>query len=1478
MATCGTGGWSGPLPGDPDNNVLLSATPIFGGVVVSWTFPTTYPHAVAHVLVYRGTTLNYAASIKIATTHSSQFFDENLGTTDIQYYYWIQIVSINGTVGDAIGPATALSRPSITTIIEQLTGKIEDGALSHALKQEIDKITLLSQGLTAEELARIAANSALGALIAELQTNTDTAIADLLAGILAQTNGLIQESLDRAAADIDEASSRIEAVTLESIARNAQVQATAYAALEATLAANGIQATVQGDIALAKSELSQDLQTGISAEAALRTILAAKLDTDIGTTLTAITNEATARSTGDAAEATARGILSSQILGADGTSLTQGLIFQERNTRATEDLALAQQITLLSAGAGEQFDWQSIWYFDTGIESWSGNGTPTATAGWLRPADQGSGAYVNSPVGIAAEGAKYGQVRLRIRKTGTPTFAGWLYWQGTLDSTWDNARRIALPEPTYDVNGIGLITVSPAWGAVTVNTIRVDLSSAQTVGNYYELDWVAVGRPSPGASSAQLYTEQTVRANADSALTTSISTLSSQVNNVTNGLPATYAAVITEQTTRATADTANANSITALSAQVNHVTTGLPATLAAVSTEQTARANADTAIASSVTLLSSQVNDVSTGLPQTRADLIVTQNTLATATAASVSEIRSLKVQTDGISEAALRNLFVNSDTRTEFTGTLAIATQELRAEMVAGVSAEASARLTLAAVVDSAVAGLVTEQTARVNADGALTTSLTNLTATVSGNSAAISNEQTTRANADSAMASDIAALVVSTGNNAAAITATNTAWALADEAVALTVTNLSSTVSTNQSTLVSNYYTKAATDSAISSAGVTLKTAMEGPAGSIGLIGSDLINNYYTKTVTDSTIAQAGTQLRSYADIGVKSFNQATAPTKRGVNTTVTPNVDVALVIGDVWVDTDDHVRYNWNGSAWVVASDTAQFDAWVAGTYATNLADITDNKIESWFATSDPSAGWTGTNASHTGDFWYNSTTKLLKRWSGIAWVTIEDKAAIDAAAAASTAQSTADGKITTFVSTSAPTAQSLGDLWIDSDDQNKMYRWSGSAWVVIRDTSASAQITTLEQTKIGYSTKAGVVFDNGGLIVDKTGVDSWNAGHPSDLAVWNIGLPLATAVKQVSVTDPNTGTATVEQAFTAQKALNDALKVQYTVKLSVNAANGDKMIGGFGVYGDATGIEAGFDVDRFWIGRSVLNPGTGLFTKVKPFIVDGTDVIIDNAVIRNLSASHINTNGLTIRDNSGNIILNAGSSTFLGNILNSSGGTILNSSNTSNQIFNSNVTLGVDGASGRISLDGAGGGSVNGIVMPGYPITGGNIGTYISSAAIGTAYIGDAAITSAKIGDLQVGTLKIGVDAVTVASVGTFSSQSGNGAWQTAGGVGVFNDTSGTKMLLTFTCSLTYSAGLRTTQFVIEHWFWTGSGFAQNPNIYDSGPISGAYVPMPAGSALVTSIGITSHIFILKWYGQDTGVVLLSGSISAVGVKR
>ncbi|MDT8895632.1 hypothetical protein RSO41_13320 [Halomonas sp. I1] len=51
----------------------------------------------------------------------------------------------------------------------------------------------------------------------------------------------------------------------------------------------------------------------------------------------------------------------------------------------------------------------------------------------------------------------------------------------------------------------------------------------------------------------------------------------------------------------------------------------------------------------------------------------------------------------------------------------------------------------------------------------------------------------------------------------------------------------------------------------------------------------------------------------------------------------------------------------------------------------------------------------------------------------------------------------------------------------------------------------------------------------------------------------------------------------------------------------------------LIGGFGLYNDSKTVEAGFDVDRFWIGRTNSD-------KVKPFIVDGGTVYMDAARIR------------------------------------------------------------------------------------------------------------------------------------------------------------------------------------------------------------------------------------------------------------------
>lgn len=105
--------------------------------------------------------------------------------------------------------------------------------------------------------------------------------------------------------------------------------------------------------------------------------------------------------------------------------------------------------------------------------------------------------------------------------------------------------------------------------------------------------------------------------------------------------------------------------------------------------------------------------------------------------------------------------------------------------------------------------------------------------------------------------------------------------------------------------------------------------------------------------------------------------------------------------------------------------------------------------DGKIVSFFQTSAPTA--TG-----VGDIWFDTDdANKMYRWSGSAWVLARDTGITTAISTASDALATADGKVTTYFQTSAPTAEAVGDLWFDTDDNNKLYRWNGSSWVLSTD---------------------------------------------------------------------------------------------------------------------------------------------------------------------------------------------------------------------------------------------------------------------------------------------------------------------------------------------------------------------------------------------------------------------------------------
>ncbi|EON1807250.1 TPA: carbohydrate binding domain-containing protein [Klebsiella aerogenes] len=189
--------------------------------------------------------------------------------------------------------------------------------------------------------------------------------------------------------------------------------------------------------------------------------------------------------------------------------------------------SLAQQVASISAGTGEQFDSLKIWYFDKDNEGWSSDdgGTkplPTTDDGWILPADAISTMRSPSGAGTLIDGSAYKYLRLRIKKVGNPAWGGRLYWIGADETGWTEGRRLVLPVPDFDpTTGISTIAIPdiPWQASGTIRRLRLDFSQggAADADNYYAVDWLAVGRPTPGASQAQIQDLKTAMTAADSA-------------------------------------------------------------------------------------------------------------------------------------------------------------------------------------------------------------------------------------------------------------------------------------------------------------------------------------------------------------------------------------------------------------------------------------------------------------------------------------------------------------------------------------------------------------------------------------------------------------------------------------------------------------------------------------------------------------------------------------------------------------------------------------------------------------------------------------------------------------------------------------------------------------------------------------------------------------------------------------------------
>ncbi len=279
-------------------------------------------------------------------------------------------------------------------------------------------------------------------------------------------------------------------------------------------------------------------------------------------------------------------------------------------TTQTQFESVAQQIGSVAAGSGTQFDSAKIWLFNTTTESWTGNGTPTVVDGMLRPANSTS-AHAQTPSPLAIDGNVYRFIKTRIKRVGAPTWRGLVRWITDADTTWNDAKSVTLPAPSFDASGIATVDISdiPWNGPSPIRAVRMALVTTQTDAAYLLYDYVAIGRPSPGASVALVQEVQTALQQADQVVAQSVTTLGVQMRGQYTGtdpLQLTSGLMYQEMVARVDADKAQVQRIGTMEARMP-AGAGRLATSAQVTALEEATATATGALAQSITTINAKL-------------------------------------------------------------------------------------------------------------------------------------------------------------------------------------------------------------------------------------------------------------------------------------------------------------------------------------------------------------------------------------------------------------------------------------------------------------------------------------------------------------------------------------------------------------------------------------------------------------------------------------------------------------------------------------------------------------------------------------------------------------------------------------------------------------------------------------------------------------------------------------------------------
>lgn len=197
--TCGIVGTdpgTPPPPTDPSGSVSLYAIGFGSGIRIWWTYPAIRPWAVAHTLLYRSKGQIFANAGDPIIVGGSEYLDVRSIENDVLYYYWIEVVTVNGTILSAIGPTSGAKLQTDDEVAQYIRDLFENSPLGLALQSNILLITDLSSAISDEEQTRLLGFNYMSAMMSGLKDDLDaidTLVFKIRTDIVDETQALVAE-------------------------------------------------------------------------------------------------------------------------------------------------------------------------------------------------------------------------------------------------------------------------------------------------------------------------------------------------------------------------------------------------------------------------------------------------------------------------------------------------------------------------------------------------------------------------------------------------------------------------------------------------------------------------------------------------------------------------------------------------------------------------------------------------------------------------------------------------------------------------------------------------------------------------------------------------------------------------------------------------------------------------------------------------------------------------------------------------------------------------------------------------------------------------------------------------------------------------------------------------------------------------------------------------------------------------------------